>query len=311
MDAKIVFMGSPEFATPTLNALIKNYSVVGVVTQPDRPSGRGRKLTLPAVKLLAQEHNLPVIQPLNLGSPEPVQQIREWAPDLIVVAAFGQILRKTVLDLPKYGCINIHASLLPRWRGAAPIQATILHGDEDTGVTVMLMDEGLDTGPLLSNRIIPIEDQDTASTLSARLAEVGALLLLDTIPGYLTGEITPAIQDDALSTYAPMLKKSDGELDFTHTAYQLERRVRAFTPWPGTFTRWQNKVLKIHQVTVAENHDTSKIRLSPGTRTNIHKKPAIAASDGLLVLEIVQPEGKLRMPGDVFLRGAPGWTTHK
>ena len=308
MDINIVFMGSPDFALPALESLISNYSIVGVVTQPDRPSGRGRKLTPPPVKLLALKYDLPVIQPKNLRDSEAVEHLRDWAPDLIVVAAFGQILRKEVLELPKFGSINVHASLLPRWRGAAPIQSAILHGDQQTGVTIMLMDQGLDTGPILSQRSTHIQNQDTASILNRRLSSIGASLLSDTIPGYLTGEIVPEVQNNALSTYAPMLKKNEGELDFSLSIVQLERKIRALNPWPGTFTYWQNKVLKIHQVTIGELTTDNDIELYPGSRTVYQDKPAIAASDGLLIIDVVQPAGKKPMAGEVFLRGAFGWS---
>src|SRR5215210_4653042 len=213
---KLVFMGSPDFALPSLQALNQQYEVVGVVTQPDRASGRGRALNAPPVKLLARELNLPVIQPEKLRQPEAMEQLRAWAPDLIVVAAFGQILRKDVLDLPPYGCINVHASLLPRWRGAAPINAAILHGDEETGVTIMKMDAGLDTGPMLAQRSIRLTRDDTAGSVFEKLSTLGADLLIETLPDYLSGKITPTPQPEEGITYAPILKKEEGRLDFTH-----------------------------------------------------------------------------------------------
>ena len=187
MTPSTVFMGSPDLALPILQALAAHYPIVGVVTQPDRPAGRGQALTPPPVKVLAEKLALPVIQPRRLREPEAMERLRSWAPELIVVAAFGQILRPEVLDLPRYGCINVHASLLPRWRGAAPIQAAILHGDADTGVTIMKMDPGVDTGPLLSQRSLPISPQDTAASLSEKLSALGAELLLETLPAYLKG----------------------------------------------------------------------------------------------------------------------------
>src|SRR5215211_1886759 len=224
---KVVFMGSPNFALPALKALARQYEVVGVVTQPDRASGRGRGLKSPPIKLLAQELKLPVIQPEKLRQREAMEQLRAWAPDLIVVAAFGQILRKDVLDLPPYGCINVHASLLPRWRGAAPINAAILHGDEVTGVTIMKMDVGLDTGPMLKQRAIPLASEDTAGSVFEKLSNLGANLLIENLPGYLSGKLTPTPQPEEGVTYAPMLKKEEGQLDFTHEVNELERRVRA------------------------------------------------------------------------------------
>ena len=246
MDNRIVFMGSPEFALPTLKALAEKYAIAGVVTQPDRPAGRGRNLKAPPVKVLALELGLSVIQPQRLKEPDAMEKLNHWNPDLIVVAAFGQILRPEVLDLPPYGSLNIHASLLPRWRGAAPIHAAILHGDKETGITIMKMDPGLDTGPILNSNSIPISPDDTTGSLSPRLAELGANLVLETIPRYLAGDIDPVTQDEIIATYAPTIKKVEAELNFTHSATSLERRIRAFNPWPCAFTRWQNKHLKIY-----------------------------------------------------------------
>jgi len=302
MKPRIVFMGSPEFALASLRALAGHYPLVGVVTQPDRPAGRGRSLTPPPVKSLAQELNLPVLQPRRLREPEAKEQLQNWHPDAIIVAAFGQILKPDVLNLPPHGCVNVHASLLPRWRGAAPIRAAILHGDEQSGVTIMRMDPGVDTGPILSQRAITIRPDDTSETLSARLAELGAELLLETLPGYLDGKITPSPQDDSLATYAPMLKKEDGNLDFNQTAVQLARRVRAFYPWPGAFTNWNGNMLKIQRV-----RPVLEISATPGKRLVHHKLPAFGTGQGILVLEEVQPAGKKPMPGEVFLRVARDW----
>jgi methionyl-tRNA formyltransferase len=304
MNYRVVFMGSPDFALPTLQALAKNYHLTGVVTQPDRPAGRGRKMTPPPVKVLAQELDLPVIQPPRVREPEAMAQIREWRPDVIVVAAFGQILKTDLLELPPHGCVNVHASLLPRWRGAAPINAAILHGDSQTGITIMKMDPGMDTGPIISTQAIPIEPDDTAGSLSVKLAQLGADLLVETLPTYLSGELQPQPQpeDETLITYAPRIQKAEGELDFSESAETLSRRVRAFQPWPGTFTRWKEQRLKIHR---AQAVDTP----SPGTgiRTIFEGRPAIGAAEGLFVLDEVQPSGKKSMPGEVFLRGARDW----
>jgi methionyl-tRNA formyltransferase len=304
MDKRIVFMGSPEFALPSLRGLTVNYRVVGVVTQPDRPAGRGRELTPPPVKTLSIELGIPYIQPIRLKDPPVLQQLEDWAPDVIVVAAFGQILRPAVLDLPPFGCVNVHASLLPRWRGAAPIQAAILHGDQETGVTIILMDQGVDTGPILSQLCTPISAEDTAASLAERLAERGATLLLDTLPGYLEGKIQPQRQDDSRATYAPMLEKEDGELDFSQTAEALERRVRSFNPWPGAYTFWKGQLLKIHRAHVAHSQGSP-----PGAKSVHDSLPAIACSQGLLVLDEVQPAGKRPMPGHSFLQGAQDWSS--
>ena len=299
---RIVFMGSPDFSLPSLRELAKRYEVVGVVTQPDRASGRGRTLKPPPVKILAQELNIPIMQPEKLKQPEAMAQLHAWSPDLIIVAAFGQILRKDVLDLPKYGCINVHASLLPRWRGAAPINAAILHGDEETGVTIMQMDVGLDTGPMLAKRSIRIKPDDTAGSVFQTLSTLGADLLIETLPDYLSGKITPTPQPEEGATYAPMLKKEDGKLDFTQDVNDLERRVRAFNPWPGTFMDFDGTNLKVHRAHV-EAGDASA-----GQRLIVQNQPAVGARGGVLVLDEIQPAGKKSMSGKSFLSGARNWT---
>jgi methionyl-tRNA formyltransferase len=301
MPARVVFMGSPDFSLPSLRALAANYEVVGVVTQPDRPAGRGKRLTPPPVKLLATELGLPIIQPRRLREPEAIQQLRAWAPDVIVVAAFGQILRPEVLGLPPHGSINVHASLLPRWRGASPIVAAILNGDREAGITIMRMDPGMDTGPVLSQRAIPIEPNDTAGSLSAKLAPLGADLLLETLPDYLSGQLQPRPQPETGVTSAPMLNKAEGELDFSQSAAALERRVRAFNPWPGAFIQWKGSPLRIHRAHVEAG------RGKPGERKIHDSFPAISTSDGLLALDEVQPAGKKQMSGKDFLLGARGW----
>lgn len=295
-------MGSPEFSLPSLSALAHSYPIVGVVTQPDRPSGRGRIITAPPVKHLAQKLSLPIIQPKRLNNPGAMQQLREWSPELIVVVAFGQILRAEVLDLPVHGCINIHASLLPRWRGAAPVQAALLHGDQESGVTIMRMDEGVDTGPILSQRTFLIKPDDTALTLSSSLAQVGADLLIETLPPYLQGELAPQPQSDYGVTYAPMLKKDDGKIDFSRRVADLVNQVRAFNPWPGTFIPWQSGQLKIHRA-----HSQQVENTIPGAHRVIDGFPAVEVQDGLLILDEVQPAGKKTMSGDVFLRGVKNW----
>ena len=302
MPTRVVFMGSPEFSLPALRSLAGTYPIAGVVTQPDRPAGRGQALTPPPVKELAVELNLPVIQPRRLREAEAMDQLLRWSPDLIVVAAFGQILRQEILDLPRFGCINVHASLLPRWRGAGPIQAAILAGDERTGVTIMRMNAGVDTGDILSQRQIPIDEQDTAETLSAKLAQLGADLLLKTLPGYLNGELQPQPQDEASAAYAPLLKKDDGRLDFSLPAEALARKVRAYHPWPGAFTTWQGQPLKVLQA-----HAVAETAARPGETLVFQGNPAVGSQPGSLVLDRVQPAGKRAMDGKVFLTGARGW----
>jgi methionyl-tRNA formyltransferase len=301
---KIVFMGSPDFASPALRALSESYPVVGVVTQPDRVAGRGRGLKPPPVKTLAGDLGIPVIQPERLHQPEAMERLRSWSPDVIVVAAFGQILKREVLDLPMYGCLNVHASLLPRWRGAAPINAAILHGDAETGITIMKMDEGLDTGPILIQRAVRMAKDETAGSLFVTLSQLGAKTLLETLPGYLSGEISPQPQPDTGATYASMLTKEDGALDFTQPAEQLARQVRAFNPWPGTYFAWQGKTLKVQRA-IAVAGQGQEVQV--GRRAVHQGQPAVGTADGLLVLEEVQPAGKKPMPGRAFLAGARDW----
>jgi methionyl-tRNA formyltransferase len=299
---RIVFMGSPEFALPILRMLTEHYTVVGVVTQPDRPAGRGRMLTPPPIKSLADELHLPVIQPSRLSEPNAMQQLRVWAPSLIVVAAFGQILRMEVLNLPHYGCVNVHASLLPRWRGAAPIQAAILNGDDQTGVTIMKMDPGVDTGPILSQRPVPIDRDDTTGTLATKLSSIGAELLVVTLPHYLNGDLEPQPQDNSLATYAPMIKKEQGLLDFSQPARLLEQKIRALNPWPGAYDYWNNKVLKIHHAHVVEAPITQ-----PGQKTVYQGWPAYTTGEGILVVDELQPAGKNKTNGKSFLQGTRNW----
>jgi len=302
MHPRTVFMGSPEFALPTLKALAEHYPVVGVVTQPDRPAGRGRLLTPPPVKLLAEQLGLPIIQPPRLREAEAMEALYAWAPDLIVVTAFGQILRPEVLELPLRGCVNVHASLLPRWRGAAPIQAALLHGDRETGVTIMMMDPGIDTGPIMAQRSLRIDPDDTAGSLSNRLAQLGADLLIDTLPAYLSGVLHPHHQVEAQATYAPMLKKEDGRLDFTQPARRLVDQVRAFNPWPGAFTIRQGQPLKVHRAQSVESSSPGQ-----GVETIFQDLPAMGCGDGLLVLVEVQPAGKKSMSGKDYLLGVRDW----
>jgi methionyl-tRNA formyltransferase len=302
MSIKVIFMGSPEFALPVLQRLVDQYQVMGVVTQPDRPSGRGMVMTPPPIKELALELGLPVIQPNRMKDPGVFEQLQAWSPDVIVVAAFGKILRQNVLDLPRYGCINVHASYLPRWRGVAPIQAAIAAGDEFSGVSIMVMDAGIDTGLVLRQEKEAILPADTAETLGKRLAQHGADLLLDTLPGFIEGSILPQPQDGTQATYAPMLKKEDGLLDFAQSAVVLERRVRALYPWPGTFLIWSGQPLKVIRAHVLDLPSRGI-----GTRGCVGNLPAISCSQDWLVLDELQPAGKKAMPGEVFLRGARSW----
>ncbi|MCF6277676.1 MAG: methionyl-tRNA formyltransferase [Anaerolineales bacterium] len=299
---RILFMGSPDFAAVILRSLATKFHVVGVVTQPDRRAGRGRKTISPPVKIIADDLSIPTIQPRRVKDADAMDAIRRFAPGLIVVAAYGQILRPNLLQLPRYGCVNVHGSLLPRWRGAAPIQAAILAGDSKTGVTIMLMDEGIDTGEMLAKRALPIADDDTAETLFKKLAPLGAELLIETLPKYVNGEIQPRPQPEEGAIYAKMLKKEDGRLDFSQTAAELERRIRAFSPWPGTFLMWNGAPLKVHRAHVEDGQSPGV-----GSRLTLAGVPAIGTAEGILVLDQVQPAGKKSMTGKSFLAGGRNW----
>lgn len=295
---RIVFMGSPDFAARILESLVSRFSVAGVFTQPDRESGRGKKLTPPPVKVTADSLQIPVYQPIRLKNPEAFELLQALQPDVIVVAAYGQILRQNVLELPRFGCINVHASYLPRWRGAAPIQAAILAGDEYTGVSIMKMDAGIDTGPVFAMEKVFLDPQETAKTLEMKLAKTGSELLLKTLPLYLDGKISPEPQNENGSTYAGMLKKQDGLLDFNKPAAELERQVRAFDDWPGTFTMVGEQVLKIRKVRIDENQS-----LVAGVRGINVGNPIIGTAEGTLLLAEVQPAGKKWMNGKDYVRG--------
>ena len=279
-------MGSPDFAASVLRLLAKHYAIIGVVTQPDRPAGRGQVLTPPPVKTLALDLGLEVIQPERLRRPESFALLESWAPDLIIVAAYGQILRQNVLDLPGYGCINVHASLLPRLRGAAPIQAALLHGDQTSGATIMKMDAGVDTGGILSMREIPILPEDNAGTLMGRLAQSGAELLIDTLPSYLNGSLFPTPQEDSLATFAPMLKKEEGEIDLTQPAQALVNQVRAFNPWPVAEADIVGERVRIHAAEPVDAHG------EPGQPVRATRsRLAIACGEGALAILKLQRAG--------------------
>lgn len=297
-NARLAFMGTPEFAVPILEALAAEYPLVGVVTQPDRPAGRGRRLEPTPVKQAAVRLRLPVIQPAKLREPDAMAQLRAWAPDLIVVAAFGQILRPEVLELPRSGCLNVHASLLPRWRGATPIPAAILAGDRQTGVSIMQIERGLDTGPVIAKRAIEIAPDDTSGSLSERLSRLGAELLLVVLPDYLAGRLAAAPQDGAQTTYAGQLKKDAGRLDLRHPAEELARQVRAFNPWPAASVDWQGQPLKILRAHAAAG------AADIGHVAEAGRTPAVGTGSGLLVLDEVQPAGKKPMSGQAFAQGA-------
>jgi methionyl-tRNA formyltransferase len=296
---RLVFMGTPDFAVPVLKALIERYEIVGVVTQPDQRVGRGHKVEASAVKVVALANGLLVLQPPSLRRPDAVAELRALAPEVIVVAAFGQILRAEVLGIPPRGCLNVHASLLPRYRGATPVAAAILAGEEETGVTIMLMDEGMDTGPTLSQATCSISPQDTQESLSARLAQLGADLLMDTLPRWLRGEIEPRPQDHGQATYSRIIAKEDGLIDWSQSAVEIWRRSRAYYPWPSTYTYWRGKLLKVLRAEAlphwsGEGDPGQVIALDEG---------AVVTGEGALLLREVQLAGKRALSAENFTRG--------
>jgi methionyl-tRNA formyltransferase len=295
-------MGSPAFSIPVLSTLAEKLQVIGVITQPDRPAGRGKQLKSPPVKTLANELRIPVIQPEKLKDPGVKEQLVDWNPDLIIVAAFGQILRPWVLDMPNYGCINVHASLLPRWRGASPIQASILNGDKTTGVTIMKMDPGIDTGDILTQAEVKILPDDTSNTLSGRLSQVGASLLMNTLPGYLDGSIPPQKQDESKATYTGMIKKGEAFLDCSQPADQLERTIRAYQPWPLA-----RILVNQAEITITKARVVTGLNVEPAKPYIYQKKPAVGTGNGLLVLDEIVPAGKKAMSGQAYLNGVRNW----
>lgn len=301
---RVVFMGTPDFAVPSLKALIEHpeFEVVGVVTQPDRPAGRGRELTAPPVKRVAEAAGIAVYQPKSLRTPEAVEQLADWEPDVIVVAAFGQILRANVLDLPRYGCINVHASLLPRWRGAAPISYAVRAGDAESGITIMRMDVGLDTGPMISKTAIPIAPDETGASLHDKLSVLGAEMLPDALLKYIAGELVPQPQPEDGITTAPTMEKSAGLINWSDTAEAIDRQVRAYTPWPGTFTYLDGEMIKVISGKALRDDPAYPL---PGTVVQWQGGLAVQTGGGLYQIEMVQPAGKKAMPSSAFLTGHP------
>ena len=300
---KAIFMGTPEFSVPALQKMIDmGIEVEGVITQPDRAKGRGKQMQFSPIKELAVRYGLPVFQPQRLRKDEElIQKMREIAPDVIVVVAFGQILPQEVLDIPRLGCVNVHASLLPKYRGAAPIQHVILDGEEKTGVTTMLMDAGLDTGDMLLKAEIPIDPKETADSLHDKLAILGGELLEKTLTGLEKGEIIPQKQDDSLTgAYASMISKEDGQIDFTQPAAAIERRVRAMTSWPGAYTWLGEKMLKIWECEVCED---AKRGALCGEVTESRSGLIVQAGEKSLLITSLQLPGKRRMSTQEFLRG--------
>ena len=294
-------MGSPVFAVPALEHLVVNrYKVVAVYTQPDRPAGRGRTIVSPPVKKAALKLGLPVIQPDTIRSEKVVAELAGLKPDVVVVCAYGQILPQSVLDIPPRQFINIHFSLLPRHRGASPVAAAILAGDEFTGVSIQLVRRKLDTGPLLSVAAVPVSTRDTTGTLTAKLSQVGARLLLESLSGWLRGEITPLTQDSSRATYFSQIKKEEGEINWRLPAVEIWRRIRAFNPWPGCYTRLHGRQLKIVEAIALPERTADIGRVVPLTG---EAQTGIGTGEGILRVLSVQLEGKRVMSADEFLRG--------
>ncbi|MBP9996168.1 MAG: methionyl-tRNA formyltransferase [Lachnospiraceae bacterium] len=301
---RVIFMGTPDFATGALQAIIDaGHDVVLVVTQPDRQKGRGKEVQFPPVKECAIKNGIDVFQPDKIKSTESVEYLKKYEADIFVVAAFGQILSSEILNMPKYGCVNIHASLLPKYRGAAPIQWSILDGEEQTGVTIMQMNEGLDTGDMLLQKAITIEDDDTGESLFDKLAVLGAEAIVEALPLIEKGQLTPVAQDEELSTYAKMLKKDLGNIDWNMDAVKISRYVRGLNSWPSAYSFYNGKTLKIWKATAIET-TYKKGEYNPGDIVNVDKDSfEVMCGEGCLQITEVQLEGKKRMTASDFLRG--------
>jgi methionyl-tRNA formyltransferase len=299
----LVFMGSPQFAVPTLEALARDHTILAVFTQPDKPGGRGQQLTAGPVKQWAMAHGVPVHQPKSFRKePQAVDVLRELKPDVIVVAAYGLILPQTLLDVPPFGCLNVHGSILPRHRGAAPIASAILAGDAETGITVMKMDAGLDTGPMLSVAREAIRSDDTTASLGERLSHIGAQLMADTLPKYLSGEIMPQPQPETGATYSPRIDKGAAQIDWRKPAIEIERMVRAYTPWPGTQTLWDGQMVKVLKALVMEGQRDEEI----GRVVKLeHASIGVVTGEGVLILKELQLAGRKAMKSEDFVRGQP------
>lgn len=297
---RVVFMGTPDFAVPTLEALIGRHEVVAVVTQPDKRKGRGKAMAFPPVKEKALEHNIPVYQPVKVREEEFIDTLRELAPEVIVVAAFGQILPESILNMPKYGCINVHASLLPKYRGAAPIQWSVIDGEKETGVTIMYMEKGLDTGDMIDSVVVPIDAKETGESLHDKLAAAGGPLLLEALDKLEAGTAVRTPQNDAESCYAKMLTKELGKIDWKKDAASIERLIRGLNSWPSAYTSFLGKTLKIWDADVEDKNTDAQ----PGTVVEVTADAIyVQTGEGLLKINEVQMQGKKRMPVKAFLLG--------
>lgn len=297
---KIVFMGTPDFSVPALKALYNaGHEIAAVVTQPDKPKGRGKAMQFTPVKEAAVELDIPVYQPVKVRDEEFVDILRDINPDVMVVVAFGQLLPKSVLDIPKYGCINIHASLLPKYRGAAPIQWVIIDGEKETGITTMQMDVGLDTGDMILTTVVPIDEKETGGSLHDKLSQAGGELIVETLKKIESGEATFTKQDDSLSNYAKMLDKKLGKIEFNKPAAEIERLIRGLNPWPSAYASLNGKTIKIWDADVTDSMDGA-----PGEITEVAKDHfVVCTGKGSLIVNELQLEGKKRMESEVFLRG--------
>ncbi len=298
---KVIFMGTPDFSVGTLEALVEaGHEVVLAVTQPDKPKGRGKEMQFTPVKECAMKYNIPVCQPIRVREPECIEELRKYEADIMVVVAFGQILPKAILEMTKYGCVNVHASLLPKYRGAAPIQWSIIDGEEVTGVTTMQMNEGLDTGDMLLKVEIPIEEKETGGSLHDKLAEAGAKLCVETLEGLQAGAITPIPQGETTTSYAKMLDKQLGNIIWSKSAKAIERLIRGLSPWPSAYTNWNDKVMKIWDA----SYVCYDAHTEPGTIVKVNKESFfVQTGEGTLEVRELQIPGKKRMDAGAFLRG--------
>lgn len=303
---KIVFMGTPDFSAGALEALIQaGHEITAVVTQPDKAKGRSKELQFPPVKECALRHNIPVLQPVRIKTPEEVARLKEYEADIYVVAAFGQILSQEILDIPKYGCVNIHASLLPKYRGASPIQHVIICGEECTGVTIMQMDAGLDTGDMLYKKEVEITAEDTFETLHDKLMAVGGEAIVEALPLLEAGKLVPEKQQDEESCYASLIRKEMGNIDFENSAFSIDRLIRGMNPWPSAYTFYKGKQMKIWKARpIEEAKVPAEAELCPGMVTEVRKDSfVVATGEGFLQILELQLEGKKRMNTHDFLLG--------
>jgi methionyl-tRNA formyltransferase len=298
---KIAFMGTPEFSVPSLAACLDVGEVVVVVTQPDKPKGRGQAVSISPVKAIGLERGLSILQPAKIRGTNFAEELRAFAPDVSVVTAYGKILPKDVLEVPRFGSLNVHASLLPRWRGAAPIQRAIAAGDLVSGITLMKMDEGMDTGAMLAQRPVALSPDETGKSLHDALSTVGAAIVRELLGKYLAGDLASIPQPTSGVTLAPMLRKEEGQLDFSRPAVDLERQVRAFTPWPGTFTLLEGALFKVHRASLGR----PDLHEAPGRVLSTAEAIEVSCGEGTLQLLEVQPEGRRRMTAGEFIAGHP------